>query len=497
MSSQPARVLVVDDDRAFGTFLAEALTERGFVARACSEPGEALRLVSELRVDVAVLDLIMPGMGGLELAEQLRVSSPDTQVLILTGYADLSSAIEGVRHGVVAYLEKGSLDADRLTQAVTEAAERSALRRENRHLVERLRDANRLLHALNEVSAQLASDPHRDSLVASLVRSARELLQVESARALLFTHAGPESLVVEMAAGDGASALLGARFELAEGIAPFMAQGKEPVVLSDARTHPRYSRRCDQLSTALPGFLAVPLRHGTVHGALLLAGRKNEFTAEEATLVGAFARQSAVAIENAGHQENTVNFFTHICDILVSFLDTRDVFFGGHSRAVAALADMVTRRLGLSEPERRDIHFAALLHDIGKLRLDPDLLLWSKSRADAFPLLQQHPVLGLEILKPIALWSGILPLIHAHHERWDGAGYPLGQAAEHIPLGARVIAVADAFDAMTRSTPHQVPRSPDEAIVELEACAGSQFDPRIVRMFVSEYRKRGHQIPPS
>ncbi len=497
MDRPPTRVLVVDDDRPFASFLAEMLTERGFVVRACSEPGEALRLVSELRVDVAVLDLIMPGMGGLELAEKVRAANPDTQVLILTGYADLSSAIEGVRHGVVAYLEKSTIDAERLYQAVQEAADRCALRSENRHLVERLQDSNRLLHALNAVSAQLAADPHRDRVVASLARSARELLGAEKARVLLFSHASPESLVVEMASGDGGDALTGARFELADGLAALVATSDAPVRLSDPGTHPRYSRRSDDLSTELPGFLAVPLRHGSVRGALLLGGRQREFTAEEAGLVGTFARQAAVAIENATHQEQAGNFFTHICDILVSFLESRDVFFGGHSRAVAALADMVTRRLGLTDAERRDIHFAALLHDIGKVRLEPELLLWSKSREEALPLLQQHAVMGVELLKPIAVWSGILPLIHAHHERWDGAGYPLGQKGERIPLGARVIAVADAFDAMTRSTPHQVSRSPEDAIKELEACSGSQFDPRIVRFFVAEYRTRGHQIPTS
>jgi response regulator RpfG family c-di-GMP phosphodiesterase len=497
MDNLPIRVLVVDDDRAFATFLAETLTERGYVARASTEPGEALRLASELRVDVAILDLIMPGMGGIELAEKLQVASPDTQVVVLTGFGDLRSAMEGMRHGVVAYLEKTGINADQLQLAVNEAADRGKLKRENRRLVERLRDSNRLLQALNAVSAQLAAEPHRDRVVASLARSARELLGATNARVLLFGYKNPQTLVVEMAGGDGVDALEGARFEITEGIAASVATSGEPVRLTFARTHARYSQRSDHLDTPLPGFLAVPLRHGVVNGVLLVAGRAADFTADEEALVTAFGGQAAVAIDNAGHQENAVNFFTHMSDILVSFLESRDVFYGGHSRAVASLSDMVTRRLGLSDAERRDIHFAALLHDIGKVRLDAEVLSWETDKAAALPMLQQHPALGLEILRPIALWSGILPLIHAHHERWDGQGYPLGQAKEQIPLGARVIAVADAFDAMTRSTPHREGRAPEEAITELEACAGSQFDPRVVRMFVAEYRTRGHQIPPS
>jgi HD-GYP domain-containing protein (c-di-GMP phosphodiesterase class II) len=157
---------------------------------------------------------------------------------------------------------------------------------------------------------------------------------------------------------------------------------------------------------------------------------------------------------------------------------------------------MVTRRLGLDDAQRRAIHFAALLHDIGKVLVDPAIVRGHRvSEGDAFfQQMREHPALGVRLLKPITMWEDILPAIHLHHERWDGGGYPLGQAGEQIPLGARIIAVADAFDAMTRDTPHGARRTPDEAITELEACAGSQFDPRIVRLFVAEYRGRGHQL---
>jgi len=109
--------------------------------------------------------------------------------------------------------------------------------------------------------------------------------------------------------------------------------------------------------------------------------------------------------------------------------------------------------------------------------------------------MQEHPALGVQLLKPITLWQDILPMIHSHHEHWDGGGYPTGHKGEGIPLGARVIAVAESFDAMTRETPHAKHRTPDEGLAELERGAGSQFDPRIVRLFVAEYRERRHQIP--
>src|SRR5699024_7526403 len=150
-------------------------------------------------------------------------------------------------------------------------------------------------------------------------------------------------------------------------------------------------------------------------------------------------------------------------------LEQLDGFYRGHSRAVAALADMVTRRLGMSAEERRDVHYGGLLHDIGKVMVPIEGLRSSrKSTPEEMDTLRKHPPFGMEIRKPIMLWRDVLPIVHAHHERWDGKGYPLGLADEQIPLGARVIAVADAFDAMTRVTPHRSPKTVDQALNELD-----------------------------
>jgi putative nucleotidyltransferase with HDIG domain len=292
-------------------------------------------------------------------------------------------------------------------------------------------------------------------------------------------------------------AVKGARLQAGEGLARAAAESGEPVVASLAKQDPRYSPRCDDLRTRLPGYLAAPMRLGAVTGALVVAGRgEGEYSSEDQQLLFALARQGAAALQNAVAQEQSINFFTHVSDILISCLETMDVFYPGHSRGTAALADMVTRRLGLSDAERRSVHYAALLHDIGKVMVDPAVLhstgpIDEKGRM----AMREHPALGIQLLKPITLWEDILPMIHSHHERWDGGGYPMGHRGEDIPLGARVIAVAESFDAMTRKTPHGKHRTTDEGLAELERCGGTQFDPRIVRLFVAEYRERRHHIP--
>jgi len=499
MTSPDARILLVDDDRNFLGIITDTLREGGYSVDATSDPADALRRAEAAAYDVALLDLVMPGMTGLQLGDRIKAASPDTEVLILTGHADLDSAIQGIKHRVFDYLEKTNLDIARLDKVIKDATVRSRLTRANRELQERVAEMNRRLQALVDVSARLAAEPHQDRVLETLVRAARELMRSEASRALIFARTHGEGWVIEAGAGEGVEAVRGARLQAGEGLARAAAESGQPVVAAIAKQDPRYSPRCDDMRTRLPGYLAAPMRLGAVTGALVVAGRaEGEYSVEDQQLLFALARQGAAALQNALAQEQSVNFFTHVSDILISCLETMDVFYPGHSRGTAALADMVTRRLGLSDAERRSVHYAALLHDIGKVMVDPAVLRSTGPIDEAGrKAMREHPTLGAQLLKPITLWEDILPMIHSHHERWDGDGYPLGQKGEEIPLGARVIAVAECFDAMTRVTPHGKHRSPDEGLTELEACAGTQFDPRIVRLFVAEYRARRHQIPAS
>jgi len=497
MERPSTRVLVVDDEPQFRSLITELLIDKGFEAHAASNARAALDLAGDRSFGVAVLDLVMPDMGGIELAEKIKQVSPDTQVLILTGQGDMGSAIDGLRHGVFDYLQKGELDIPRLARSVTEAGERSRLTRENRELLTRLQESNRLLKALHDVAAGIAGEPHLDRVLERLLSAAKILCHASAGRVLLFRRTHSDDLVIQTGVGIGAEAIRGARLHADEGIAALVAATNEALVVPDARAHPRYSNRCDDLPASRPGLVSAPLRHGDVFGAVSVAGPEDgEFGGEDRDLLAILARQAAVGIDNALNHERSLNFFTHTSDILVSFLERMDIFYPGHSRAVAALADMVTRRIGMSDEERGHVHFAALLHDIGKLMVDPAVLKAEKITEEGRRAMQEHPAFGVQILKSISLWEDLLPLIHAHHERWDGKGYPRGLGGEAIPLGARVIAIADAFDAMTRATPHGAHRTPEQGLAELEAFSGSQFDPTVVRLFVAEYRERGDQLPP-
>jgi putative nucleotidyltransferase with HDIG domain len=497
MDRPATRVLVVDDEPQFRSLVTELLIERGFDARPAPDARAALDLAADRSFGVAVLDLVMPDIGGIELAEKIKQVSPETQVLILTGQGDMGSAIDGLRHGVFDYLQKGDLDIPRLARSVTEAGERSRLIRENHELLTRLQESNRLLKALHDVAAGIAGEPHVDRVLDKLMIAARILCHAAAGRVLLFGRRPGDDLFVTTGAGAGADALRGARLHPDESIAALVARDNQAVVVSRPREHPRYSNRLDEMPPEHPGLVCAPLRHGAVFGTVCVAGpEEGEFSNEDRDLLAILARQAAVGIDNALNHERSINFFTHTSDMLVSILDGMDTFYEGHSRAVARLADMVTRRLGLGDAERRNVHFGALLHDIGKIRVDQSIL-----KAKGFDSeeqrreMRQHPTFGLQMLQPITMWEEVLPIVHGHHERWDGKGYPRGLAGEEISLGARIVAVAEVFDVMTRQTPHGPRRTTEEALAELERCAGTQFDPALVRVFVAEYREQRDQLP--
>jgi len=489
-------VLVVDDDEEFARSVAESLVDRDIEAVPVSDPRRAVSLARETAFAAAVVDLVMPEMDGLELARELRKGNPATEIVMLTGHADMQSAVEGIRNELFDYLQKTSLQSVRLRRAVRAAIARSELRAENRRLIAGLQESTRKLKVLNDLSARLAAEPHADRLLSELVSAARSLLDAETARVLVMERNDLGDMTIRASIGDG-EAVLGGHFGSGDGIATHAAETGVAVRFDVASDHPNYSARCDDMGTALPGLLCAPLHQPSLIGALTVAGRKRPFTDEDMALLVSLARQGAIALENAQARDVNQNFFTHASEMLVQLLDSQDPHYGGHSQRVAALTDMVTRRLGLPDSDRHAVHFAALLHDVGKLRLPPGILTAERAlTAEETKLVREHPSLGVALLRPISKWNALSPIIHTHHERWDGSGYPRGLRGDEIPLGGRIVAVAEAFDAMTRPLPHQRRMSAEEALAEVSRCSGSQFDPEVARAFVEEYRRHEDQLGP-
>jgi cyclic di-GMP phosphodiesterase len=173
-------------------------------------------------------------------------------------------------------------------------------------------------------------------------------------------------------------------------------------------------------------------------------------------------------------------------EALGSAIDTRDVATHSHSRRVWAYTLIIARAHGMPEQDFRDLEHGVLLHDIGKIGIPDSILLKpGPLTPDEWKVMQKHPEIGRQIIEKIPFLKGALPVVYHHHERWDGAGYPLGLRGEAIPLSARIFAVADAFDAMTVDRPYSKAIPIQAARQEIRRCAGMHFDPAVVATFLA------------
>ena len=188
----------------------------------------------------------------------------------------------------------------------------------------------------------------------------------------------------------------------------------------------------------------------------------------------------------------TFNDLHEVVNALTTALDAKSHYTCGHSERVAEFALLLSKGLALSLPEQRRIHIGAHLHDIGKIGI-PDAILnkTGKLTSVEFQIMQKHPLIGDNIVRKMKVFHDIVDIVRFHHERFDGNGYPDGLSGTRIPIGARIVAVADALDAMISCRPYRSAYSFEAALEEVSRCSGTQFDPLIVNKLL-ELHRHGH-----
>ncbi len=234
--------------------------------------------------------------------------------------------------------------------------------------------------------------------------------------------------------------------------------------------------------------LSIPLfAQGHPLGVLNFGGpaRRERFSEHDERLVVTLARQVAVALEKARLLEGLRRTVSESIRALAGAIEAKDPYTRGHSERVTHYVQLIARAMGLPRADRDRLVRAAVLHDVGKIGI-PSAVLNKPGRLDSheFRLIQKHPEMGVEIVREIQAMAETLEIIRAHHERVDGKGYPAGLKGDEIPLGARILAVADTFDAMTSDRPYRKGLPPEAAYEEIDRCAGAQFDPEVARVFL-------------
>ena len=234
-------------------------------------------------------------------------------------------------------------------------------------------------------------------------------------------------------------------------------------------------------------FLAVKIQHeGTLYGWLGLVSFKIDeiFRRSELRLLMSMAEQLALVIFGSDLYYDLERLLIHVVKSLVYAIEAKDVYTRGHSERVSHYCMRLAAHLGMRDKEKKVLQLAALLHDIGKIGTPEQILSKPESLDDEeMKRIKEHPQKGYNILKPLEKLSDSLPGILHHHERYDGQGYPAGLKGEEIPFQARLIAVADTFDALTTNRAYRAARAPREALAILEKAAVTQLDPYCVAVF--------------
>jgi len=384
--AERARLLVVDDEASIRSFLRDALSGE-YDVQTASDGIEGAEAIAAGDFAVALVDINMPRADGVQLLNSVHETGKQTEVVMLTAYASVDTAMEAVRLGAFDYLTKPARTHD-IRRVVRNAVSKHRLARENRELLERLTEANRQLK--------------------------QHVAHVEKVNEM-----------TERLNGENA-ALAGSLRRLNEGL----------------------ERRVEDATRDL--------------------GRANRLLKE--------------------------NYLATI-KALASSIEMKDAYTRGHSIRVAEYSVAIARKMLMPEERIVLLHYVTILHDVGKIGIDERILTKPGALTEEeYATIKLHPRMGEKIVQSIDFLAPVRSVVRSHHEWWNGKGYPDGLSGDSIPLEARIVGVADSFDAMTSTRAYRPALSVAEALDRLRASAGIQFDPEIVRVFLSvapELRREG------
>ncbi len=489
--STGSRILVVDDEEHIRRLCHHILSIRGYLPRSTSLPREALSYIESERFDLLLTDLAMPQIDGLELLRRAKEFRSDLPVVIITGHGTLDKAIQSLHHGADGFVIKPFSESELLT-AVEEALEKSRLVQENLRL--------RLLMPLFEVTRNLLSERDLCSVLNQVLevsrretKSAVSAILVEGGAARFFPPPEKEQIGRYQALCREAGERVRGRSDplLLSAVAP-SGVPKSPAFGVDLETGAQSNDSAEDPAVALlrelqiRQMIAAPLGLGDdFAGSLYLFQREADFAQADLELVSILGRQALSAIENVRLFEQLERTQFLAMKVLAQAIEEKDQYTAGHCDRMVDYAMGLADRLGITAEEKKHLGYAAALHDIGKIGVQEVILNKSgKLTEREYDRMKKHSEMGASIIKEVEFLEPAVPIIYHHQERFDGKGYPEGLIGEEIPLGARIIAILDTYDAMTSDRPYRKALPVEIAFEELRRCAGRQFDPRLVEVFI-------------
>jgi len=461
------RVLVVDDSTLLRGILREELVAEGFDVHVAEDGAAALEKAADLRPDVILLDIGLPGMNGYEVCKRVKsdAATSDISVVMITALNELKDKLAGFEAGADDYLTKPFFTKELLARVRTNLRMRDSV-------IASRRLGQSYLEMLVGIGSAITSPFKVDDEIEIILRQGLiSVHAVKGAMYLLDPDQGNLEVRGTLGCGREGDPRLGERCRISDKLPVVDASEGGPLgigIFEDERRH--------------VVFVPMVSKERLVGGIEIHLGEpRARLGVNEQKLLYALASQAAIFLENARLERDVRSMFLSIIVSMAGAVDAKDAYTHGHSLRVARVALMVAQERGLPRHELEPLLLSAILHDVGKIAI-PDNILKKPERLnrEEFEIMKGHPIAGAKMLQHIRALENVIPGILHHHEYWNGTGYPHALAGEAIPIQGRIIHIGDAFDAMTTDRVYRRKVGVTEAVKEIEANAGRQFDPGLV-----------------
>jgi response regulator RpfG family c-di-GMP phosphodiesterase len=508
---EQGKILFVDDEESILEIAKDYFEQKGYEVVTAVNGLEAVEILNRERISCCFTDINMPKMDGLELAERIRIADNTIPVVVMTGYPSLDNTIQTLRNGVVDFLIK-PVSLNQMELCLGRVLRERQLFVENLILKKEVEGKERLeklnqellykiegLNILNKILSDLAQVSSNQEVFSRVVGMTIEITQADEASFSVINETSHTAVEVSAAraaqwgktgsAVDGGGAHQSALTGEGGGIDKLMmeiAADGIPLLVSE-------NTGVQGIPTDIRSIMLVPLKiRKEIFGVLMAAIKHGDrrFTEKELYYLSFLTQNAAHSIENLALYEN---IYTNLFATLYAFvkaIEVRDPYTKQHSTRVTAISLLLGKALSCSPEELDILKFAGPLHDIGKIGVrDAILLKPGRLTEDEYEKIKEHPLLGADIVGKLGMWGREQEIIRCHHERYDGSGYPDGLRGEDIPHLARILSVADAYDAMASDRAYRKRMATEKILQIIHDGAGSQFDPQVVSAFLSLHEK--------
>jgi len=423
----------------------------------------------------------MPGMSGMDLLNHIREKNSFTSVIMITGNPTVDLTVTAIKKGAVDFLTKPFDIDDLLYKVDIHLREKSLLSADN---AETISEHAHLKNKSDDLSKQgyifdsIDDSPlDNDVIFEKIAALAIKLVDGEVCSILLFDEQDNEfhPKVVK-----GESAEVAQNYAISSALKMVFNEviERKEAVMINSNEHPDLS----------PSLICAPLMiRNSILGILSIRKKNNRqvFDKKDLHHILSLTKRASLNLENKILYESIYSNIMDTLKSLISSIQARDHYTEEHSQRVTETSLKIAAQLNCSKKDMESLRIASVLHDVGKIAVPDSVLLKPGSLTlEEFLIIKNHPTIGENILRPVILLESERKIIQCHHERWDGKGYPLGLAGTEIPYLARIMAVADSFDAMTSDRPYRPAMPLEKAIDELIKSKNTQFDGEIVDAFV-------------